>query len=75
MGFAQLISQTVGFPTVRLRRLRMTEQFRKMVAETQLSVNDLIYPLFVCPGQNVKREVRSMPGVYQQSIDNLIRDC
>jgi porphobilinogen synthase len=75
MGFTQLISQTVGFPTVRLRRLRMTEQFRKMVAETQLSVNDLIYPLFVCPGQNVKREVRSMPGVYQQSIDNLIRDC
>jgi len=75
MGFAQLISQTVGFPTVRLRRLRMTEQFRKMVAETQLSINDLIYPLFVCPGQNVKREVRSMPGVYQQSIDNLIRDC
>jgi porphobilinogen synthase len=53
----------------------MTEQFRKMVAETQLSINDLIYPLFVCPGQNVKREVRSMPGVYQQSIDNLIRDC
>jgi porphobilinogen synthase len=75
MGFTQLISQTVGFPTVRLRRLRMTEQFRKMVAETQLSVNDLIYPLFVCTGQNVKREVRSMPGVYQQSIDNLIRDC
>jgi porphobilinogen synthase len=75
MGLTQLISQTVGFPTVRLRRLRMTEQFRKMVAETQLSVNDLIYPLFVCPGQNVKREVRSMPGVYQQSIDNLIRDC
>ncbi|CUU06292.1 porphobilinogen synthase [Candidatus Thermokryptus mobilis] len=75
MGISQLISQTVGFPTVRLRRLRMTEQFRKMVAETQLSVNDLIYPLFVCPGQNVKREVRSMPGVYQQSIDNLIHDC
>jgi porphobilinogen synthase len=75
MGFAQLISQTVGFPTVRLRRLRMTEQFRKVVAETQLSVNDLIYPLFVCSGQNVKREVRSMPGVYQQSIDNLIHDC
>ncbi len=75
MGLPQLLSQTVGFPTVRLRRLRMTEQFRKMVAETQLSVHDLIYPLFVCPGQNVKREVRSMPGVYQQSIDNLIRDC
>ncbi|CUU10277.1 Delta-aminolevulinic acid dehydratase, partial [Candidatus Kryptobacter tengchongensis] len=75
MGFAQLITQTIGFPTVRLRRLRMTEQFRKMVAETQLSVDDFIYPLFVCPGENVKREVRSMPGVYQQSIDNIIREC
>jgi porphobilinogen synthase len=53
----------------------MTEQFRKMVAETQLSVNDFIYPLFVCPGENVKREVKSMPGVFQQSIDNIIREC
>jgi porphobilinogen synthase len=53
----------------------MTEQFRKMVAETQLSVDDFIYPLFVCPGEKVKREVRSMPGVYQQSIDNIIREC
>ncbi len=75
MAIAQFTTQTVGFPTVRLRRLRMTEQFRKMVAETQLSVNDFIYPLFVCPGENVKREVKSMPGVFQQSIDNIIREC
>ncbi|MCS7230003.1 MAG: porphobilinogen synthase [Candidatus Kryptonium sp.] len=75
MGLAQLTTQTVGFPITRLRRLRMTEQFRKMVAETQLSTDDFIYPLFVCPGENVKREVRSMPGVYQQSIDNIIREC
>jgi len=75
MGFAQLTTQAVGFPTVRLRRLRMTEQFRRMVAQTSLSVDDFIYPLFVCPGENVKREVRSMPGVYQQSIDNIIREC
>lgn len=75
MGLAQLTTQTVGFPTIRLRRLRMAEQFRRMVAETSLSVDDFIYPLFVCPGENVKREVRSMPGVYQQSIDNIIREC
>lgn len=75
MGLAQLTTQTVGFPTTRLRRLRMTEQFRKMVAETHLSTDDFIYPLFVCPGENVKKEVRSMPGVYQQSIDNIIREC
>ncbi|CUT05455.1 Delta-aminolevulinic acid dehydratase [Candidatus Chrysopegis kryptomonas] len=61
MAIAQFTTQAVGFPTIRLRRLRMTEQFRKMVAETQLSVNDFIYPLFVCPGENVKREVKSMP--------------
>lgn len=75
MGVAQLTIRTAGFPTLRLRRLRMTEQFRKMVAETQLSVDDFIYPLFVCPGEKVKKEVRSMPGVYQQSIDNIIREC
>ncbi len=75
MRLAQLTTQTTGFPSVRLRRLRMTEQFRRMVAETSLSVDDFIYPLFVCPGENVKREVRSMPGVYQQSIDNIIREC
>ncbi len=75
MELAQLTTQLRRFPTVRLRRLRMTEQFRRMVAETSLSVDDFIYPLFVCPGEKVKREVRSMPGVYQQSIDNIIREC
>lgn len=75
MSVARLTTHSVGFPTLRLRRLRMTEQFRRMVAETQLSVDDFIYPLFVCPGERVKKEVRSMPGVYQQSIDSIIREC
>ncbi len=75
MSVARLTTHSVGFPTLRLRRLRMTEQFRRMVAETHLSVDDFIYPLFVCPGERVKKEVRSMPGVYQQSIDNIIREC
>ncbi len=59
----------------RFRRLRMTEPLRSMVRETELSANDFIYPMFVVPGQKVKNEVKSMPGVYQQSIDNLVRDC
>jgi porphobilinogen synthase len=46
-----------------------------MVRETHLAKNDLIYPMFVCPGKNVKNEVTSMPGVYQFSIDNLINEC
>lgn len=59
----------------RLRRLRMKPAFRNMVRETELSLNDFIYPLFVVPGKNIRREISSMPGVYQQSIDELIKDC
>jgi len=59
----------------RLRRLRMTETFRSMVRETELSVNDFIYPLFVVPGTRVRKEVKSMPGVFQLSIDELVREC
>ncbi|MFA6457509.1 MAG: porphobilinogen synthase, partial [Bacteroidota bacterium] len=59
----------------RLRRMRMTPAFRDMVRETELSSNDFIYPLFVVPGKNIKKEISSMPGVYQQSIDNLVIDC
>jgi len=59
----------------RLRRLRMTETFRSMVRETELSVNDFIYPLFVVPGTKVRKEVKSMPGVFQLSIDELVREC
>jgi porphobilinogen synthase len=59
----------------RLRRLRMTEQFRGMVRETELSPRDFIYPLFVVPGKNVKKEVSSMPGVFQMSVDTIIREC
>ncbi len=63
------------FPTVRLRRLRYNPKVRDMVRETYLHKNDLIYPLFVCPGENVKNEVKSMPGVYQMSIDVLVEEC
>ncbi|QZT33532.1 porphobilinogen synthase [Caldalkalibacillus thermarum TA2.A1] len=55
----------------RLRRLRSSDTIRRMVRETQLSVNDLIYPVFVVEGENIKEEVPSMPGVYHFSLDRL----
>lgn len=55
----------------RLRRLRSTQAMRNMVRETELSVNDLIYPLFVVEGNNKKNEIPSMPGVYHYSLDLL----
>jgi len=63
------------YPTKRLRRLRYNPKVRDMVRETILTKNDLIYPLFVAPGEGVKNPVKSMPGVYQFSIDNLIKEC
>ncbi len=63
-----------GFPAVRLRRLRRTPALRRMVEETRLSVEDFIYPLFVVHGQRVRREVPSMPGVYQLSVDEVTRE-
>ena len=59
------------FPRYRPRRLRRTEVLRRMVRETKLSVDDLIYPLFVIHGQGVKKEILSMPGSYHWSIDML----
>ena len=59
----------------RLRRLRYNPIIRDMVRETHLSKSDFIYPLFVVNGTNIKKEVSSMPGVYQQSIDNIVKEC
>ena len=58
-----------------MRRLRANETIRRMVRETHLRVDDLIMPLFVCPGQNVKTEISSMPGNHQVSIDVLVEAC
>ena len=63
-----------AFPQVRPRRLRRTETLRAMVRETTLSPRDFIYPYFVTHGRSVRDEVSSMPGVYQLSIDELVRD-
>ncbi len=62
------------FPFYRPRRLRKNRQFRRMVRETTLSVDDFILPLFVCPGKGVKKEISSMPGIYQLSIDMLVEE-
>ena len=56
------------FPSTRLRRLRMKEFSRRMVSENKLSVDDLIWPLFVCEGNNVAEKINSMPGVFRFSI-------
>ncbi|MBN1971890.1 MAG: porphobilinogen synthase [Candidatus Delongbacteria bacterium] len=62
------------FPQVRMRRLRQNRSIRDMLRETAITPNDLIFPYFVCPGENIKNEIKSMPGIYQYSIDNLLRD-
>jgi porphobilinogen synthase len=68
-------ASVAAYPVSRLRRLRMTGVLRAMVRETELSKNDFIYPLFVVPGSGVKKEISSMPGVYQMSVENIVREC
>src|SRR5262245_32020912 len=64
-----------GFPTVQPRRLRQTPALRRLVRETRLTASNFVYPLFIVHGQKVRREVPSMPGVYQQSVDMLAREA
>ena len=63
------------FPTHRLRRLRATESIRNLVRETRLSPAQFVLPLFVCPGEGVKREIGAMPDNYQMSIDQVVKEC
>ena len=62
----------MAFPQDRLRRLRRTPALRRMVRETRLKPEDFVLPLFACPGEGVAREVSSMPGVFQHSVDRLV---
>jgi porphobilinogen synthase len=64
----------MNFPEYRPRRLRKNELIRRMVRETRLSVDDLIYPLFAVAGKGIRKEVPSMPGVFQRSVENLVRE-
>jgi porphobilinogen synthase len=63
------------FPIRRMRRLRRTPQLRRLVQETQLEPSQLVWPLFVCHGQGVRREVEALPGVFQTSPDELVQDA
>jgi len=65
----------MAFPVHRPRRLRATESIRALVRETALAPDDFILPLFVCPGEGVKREIGSMPGNYQMSVDEIVKEC
>jgi porphobilinogen synthase len=64
----------MAFPITRLRRLRKSEAIRSMVRETRLTPENFVYPLFVCPGTGVRKEVRSMPGVFNLSVDEAVKE-
>jgi len=64
----------MAFPANRLRRLRRTETLRSLVRETRLTPESLVYPLFICPGTGIRKEVRSMPGVFNLSIDEAVKE-
>jgi porphobilinogen synthase len=65
----------MSFPEIRMRRLRRNESLRALVRETTLEPGDLIYPLFICPGKGVRNAVSSMPGVFNLSIDEAVREA
>ncbi len=65
----------MNFPETRLRRLRRTEALRSLVRETRLAPSSLIYPLFLCPGEGLRREVSSMPGVFNLSLDKAVEEA
>ena len=64
----------MAFPASRLRRLRRTETLRTLVRETRLTPEALVYPLFICPGSGIRKEVRSMPGVFNLSINEAVKE-
>src|ERR1700691_6377708 len=64
----------MAFPANRLRRLRRTESLRCVVRETRLPPESLVYPLFICPGSGIRKEVRSMRGVFNLSIDEAVKE-
>lgn len=65
----------MGFPNVRMRRLRSSALLRSMVQETRLTTADFIMPVFICPGKDVKDPIVSMPGIYRFSIDRALDEC
>jgi porphobilinogen synthase len=70
-----LPASVMAFPVTRLRRMRRTEPLRSMVRETHLNPECFVYPMFVCPGEGVRKEVRSMPGVFNLSVDEAVKEA
>ena len=64
-----------GFPVTRLRRLRRTDELRALVRETRLSLDDVVMPLFVCPGEGIVRATPGLDGIAQRSVDELVREA
>jgi porphobilinogen synthase len=65
----------MNFPVTRLRRMRQTDSLRSLVRETRLTPTGFIYPLFVCPGEGVRKEISSMPGVFNLSVDEAVKEA
>ena len=65
----------MAFPVTRLRRLRRTAELRNLVCETRLTPDAFVYPMFVCPGEGIRKEVRSMPGVFNLSVDEAVKEA
>src|SRR5689334_10743321 len=65
----------MSFPVTRLRRMRQTDSLRSLVRETRLTPTSFIYPLFVCPGEGVRKEIGSMPGVFNISVDEAVKEA
>lgn len=63
------------FPKFRARRIRGNEAFRRLVRETSVSVDDLVYPMFSAFGSGIRKEISSMPGIYQQSIEHIVAEA
>ena len=65
----------MGFPNIRLRRLRGTDAIRSLVRETRLTPESFVYPMFVCPGEGVRKPIGSMPGVFNLSVDEAVKEA
>ena len=65
----------MSFPINRQRRLRRTEALRSFVRETRLTPAGFVYPLFICPGEGIRKAIGSMPGVFNLSVDEAVKEC
>src|SRR3954463_3405653 len=65
----------MSFPVTRLRRLRRTDSLRALVRETRLSLDDVVMPLFACPGEGIVRPVTGLEGIAQRSVDEVVREA